>query len=304
MLYDVNHRTKYLYESVVSQSSHLLHLTPRFMSRQVVHRHSILIDPAPSTCIEQIDYFGNPSSIVTIEHDHDRVNFLATSRIELSELPDLDLDSSPGWEQTVRLAQLESESDKHFSNIAQYSCYSSHTVATLEIADYAKQSFPPGRPFLRAVEELTDRIYGDFTYDAEATEVGTGLSEVMEMKRGVCQDYTHFALACLRYLELPSRYVSGYLLTHSNAGETELIGSNASHAWFSIWTPEKGWIDFDPTNNVIPNKEHITLAYGRDFSDVSPINGVVTGGGAHTVNVAVDVKQIQDVGHSPEIDNA
>ena len=161
---------------------------------------------------------------------------------------------------------------------------------------YAAESFKPGRPVLEAVRELVARIFKEFTYDPRATEVSTPLSEVLEQKRGVCQDFAHFAIACLRSQGLAGRYVSGYLLTRPPPGKPKLVGADASHAWFATFVPEYGWVDFDPTNNLIPEGEHVTIAYGRDFSDVTPIRGVILGGGQHQLNVAVDVDTVDEAG--------
>jgi transglutaminase-like putative cysteine protease len=161
-------------------------------------------------------------------------------------------------------------------------------------ADYAAPSFTPGRPLLGAVSNLTRRIHDDFTFDATATTTGTPLSEVFALHRGVCQDFAHLEIACLRSMGLAARYVSGYLRTVPPPGRPRLIGADASHAWLSVYCPGSGWVDFDPTNNQIPSTEHITLAWGRDFDDVSPIKGVILGGGRHSLSVAVDVVSLDE----------
>ncbi len=157
-------------------------------------------------------------------------------------------------------------------------------------------SFPPGRPILEAALDLTDRIYSEFKYEGGATTVTTTVDEVLRLKRGVCQDFAHLQIACFRAMRLPARYVSGYLLTKAPEGREKLVGADASHAWLSVWCPGYGWIDLDPTNNLIPTDEHVLLAWGRDYSDVSPVNGVIFGGGDHVVDVAVDVRSLPDTG--------
>jgi transglutaminase-like putative cysteine protease len=164
--------------------------------------------------------------------------------------------------------------------------------ASFELADYAAQSFPAGTPLLAGARDLTRRIFEDFKYDAKATTVATPLEEVLEKRRGVCQDFAHLGIACLRSLGLPARYVSGYLRTRPPEGKPRLTGADASHAWFAVYCHGTGWVDFDPTNNLQPAEEHITVAYGRDFGDVSPLAGILTGGGKHALKVAVDVAEI------------
>jgi transglutaminase-like putative cysteine protease len=169
---------------------------------------------------------------------------------------------------------------------------SPQVLASVALAEYALDSFPNGRPLLDGALDLTGRIFKDFKYDSKATTVVTPVEEVMEKRRGVCQDFAHLSIACLRSLGLAARYVSGYLRTHPPEGEERLIGADASHAWFSIFCPRNGWNDFDPTNNSRVGGEHITVAYGRDFSDVSPVAGILTGGGEHEVKVSVNVEEM------------
>ena len=161
------------------------------------------------------------------------------------------------------------------------------------LADYARESFPKGKPLLVGASHLTRRIFDDFDYDPVATDIATPLEEVIEKRAGVCQDFAHIAIAMLRSLGLSARYVSGYLRTHPAPGRSRLIGADASHAWFSVYCPSTGWVDFDPTNNLRPTHEHITVALGRDFSDVSPVSGIITGGGEHKVEVSVDVAEVE-----------
>jgi transglutaminase-like putative cysteine protease len=170
---------------------------------------------------------------------------------------------------------------------------SPHVPITKALADYAAPSFSPGRPWLAAVLDLTARVFSQFQYDPTATTVNTPVAQVLQNRRGVCQDFAHLQIGCLRSLGLPARYVSGYLLTAPPAGQQRLVGADASHAWLSAFCPELGWIDFDPTNNQIPTTKHITLAWGRDYSDVCPIKGVLVGGGQHRMRVAVDVVPVE-----------
>ncbi|MGH1351998.1 MAG: transglutaminase family protein [Methyloligellaceae bacterium] len=289
MKYKIDHKTIYKYVAPVVQSHHILHLSPRDVSHQVISGHSLIIDPAPASRKDFIDYNGNPVSLVTIEQEHSSLQFYSHSEIDLA-VNNIDVSAqTTGWEEAVLEARLSGALD-----ILQYSCISRHTQPDEDIQNYALKSFTAGRPVLEGALELTQRIFSEFTFDNTATDVSTPISEVMKMKRGVCQDFAHLQAACLRVLGIPSRYVSGYILTHPPEGMKKLAGTDASHAWVSAWCgKEFGWVDFDPTNNMIPYDEHITFAYGMDFDDVSPVSGVLIGGGDHTVSVAVDVIPVE-----------
>ena len=179
-------------------------------------------------------------------------------------------------------------------NVSPYQfIFDSHLLpASPELADYARSSFPAGRPLMEGARDLCRRIHQDFKFNPKATTVATPIVEVMEKRQGVCQDFAHVGIACLRSLGLPARYVSGYIRTVPPKGKPRLVGADASHAWLAAYCPVLGWVDLDPTNDVIPSEDHITVAYGRDFADVSPVAGVLTGGGGHEVKVAVDVEPI------------
>lgn len=287
MKYEISHRTSYRYSTPVSQSDHLLHLKPRSHGRQTVSRHSLIIEPAPASNSELIDDFGNPFSIITIERDH--LELLIHARSEVEVLPAGDFEPPPGASWNDVAAQLRASRGPETFEPAKYTCPSRHVRPSKETYSYARPSFPEGRPLIEALLHLTGRIHADFAYDGRATDVATPIAEVMRMRRGVCQDFAHLEIACLRGFGVAARYVSGYLLTRPPEGQPKLIGADASHAWISVWCPEAGWVDVDPTNNLLPSDEHVTIAYGRDFSDVSPVSGVLLGGGAHQVEVAVDV---------------
>jgi transglutaminase-like putative cysteine protease len=171
----------------------------------------------------------------------------------------------------------------------QFAFGSPYIALDREARDYALPSFTAGRPILEAAMDLTSRIFEDFEYQGGVSDVSTPVRQVLKMRKGVCQDFAHLEIACLRSIGLAARYVSGYLLTHPPPGQRKLVGSDASHAWLAVWAGELGWIDLDPTNNAMPDSEHITVAWGRDYGDVSPMNGFIIGGGAHTVTVGVDV---------------
>jgi transglutaminase-like putative cysteine protease len=287
MIFDVSHRTAYAYRKPVLQSQHLVHLAPRQGPRQRVLRHGLLIEPAPSAQFEHLDYFGNGTVILAVDEEHTELVIHARSTVEVGapDLPILAL-SAP-WEEVAGGA-LRSKSEIDVG-ILQFVSASRHTRVGAEVLAYARPSFPPHRPILEAALDLTRRIYDDFTFDSAATDISTPVSHVLQERRGVCQDFAHLALACLRGFGLPARYVSGYLLTYPPPGMEKLQGADASHAWISVLAPEAGWVDFDPTNGVIPTGEHITVAYGRDYDDVSPVSGVLLGGSRQTMSVAVDV---------------
>ena len=290
MIYDVTHRTLYRYSSQVAQSQHLLHMSPRAVEHQVVRQHSLVVEPAPAMRFDGFDGFGNVLVGLDIEMPHKELVISARSTIERSAPPARNLGATTAWDELDRAiggghAPVEVE-------VAQCRCLSRLTNATLEIAAYGQQSFAAGRPVLEGAMELTRRIRHDFTFDAKATDVSTPITQVFAQRRGVCQDFAHVALACLRALRIPSRYVSGYILTRPPPGQPKLEGTDASHAWIAVWAPETGWVDFDPTNALLVRDEHVTIAYGRDYDDVSPISGVLIGGGAHTVTVGVDMTPV------------
>jgi len=215
----------------------------------------------------------------------------ASSELEVQAVAHPIFSECPSWE-TVR-DTVPSDHTPDGLDAYQFVFDSIRVSAKPDLADYARQSFPRERPLLEAVFDLTTRIYQDFRFDPKATEVTTPVETFFEKRRGVCQDFSHLQIACMRSLGLPARYVSGYLRTLPPPGKARLVGADASHAWSSAWCPGFGWVDFDPTNNCIPTDGHITLAWGRDYSDVSPIRGVLLGGAKHSLKVGVDVMPLE-----------
>ena len=248
------------------------------------------VTPHPALRKARSDYFGNQLCSFSIQEVHEHLEIITHCKVSVQREPSPTLES-PSWESVAQLFRdpVAPEVVEPF----QFVFDSPHVRASFELADYALDSFKSGTPLLAAVRDLTRRIHHDFTYDAKATTVTTPLEELWVKRRGVCQDFAHLAIACLRSLGLPARYVSGYLRTQAPAGKERLIGADASHAWFAVYVPNSGWVDFDPTNNLQPGEEHVTLAFGRDFGDVSPVAGILTGGGQHTVKVAVDVTEVE-----------
>jgi transglutaminase-like putative cysteine protease len=287
MIFEVSHRTHYRYSSPVAQSQHLVHMSPRAVPHQTTIRHNLMIEPAPAMRHEGIDVFGNPFIELEVEVPHSELVLMARSAIETHAPAAADFAATTPWD---RLDDALSSAAAGLDiDVIQYRCSTPITGATLEIADYARTSFAPGRAVLDAAMDLTRRIHADFRFDPGATDISTPVAQVFANRRGVCQDFAHLALAGLRGLRVPARYVSGYILTHPPPGQPKLAGADASHAWISVWSPETGWRDFDPTNGIAVSEEHITIAYGRDYNDVSPISGVLIGGGEHIVTVGVDV---------------
>jgi len=293
--YHVIHETRYDYESPVSLSRQLLHLTPRDCPWQRCTAHEIVIAPTPGVDRVRVDSFGNPVRQFAIETPHGSLLVRAESRVEVqSRRLDAAAFAAPAWAlawESVRdrlaygMLPVELEASVYLFE-------SPYTRVKREFAAYAAPSFTPGRPLLDAVRDLMQRVFSEFSYDAEATTVATPVLTVLEQRRGVCQDFAHLMISCLRSLGLSARYASGYLLTRPPPGKPRLIGADASHAWLSVFCPDASggiWVDFDPTNNVLPDREHITVAWGRDFGDVSPLRGVILGGDAHQPEVAVTV---------------
>ena len=208
-------------------------------------------------------------------------------RLRVDPVPSYAPEASAAWE-AVR-EDFESPADAETLEALQYTFDTPLTASNEELVSYARRSFTRGRPLLACVLELNARIHADFTFDKEATDTRTTVKRAFELRAGVCQDLAHVGLAAVRAMGLAARYVSGYLLTHPPPGRERLIGADASHAWFAVWIPPFGWIDFDPTNDMLPSSEHITVAWGRDYGDVAPIHGIITGGSEHEVDVAVDV---------------
>jgi len=289
VIYDIRHETTFTYEEVVSVSHHVVHLAPRRHPRQSCLSKTMTVDPLPAVDSVGEDYFGNPVHYLTVQQPHERLTVDARARVEVrAAAAPLQLGASEPWEIVrQRLA------DDGALYAYEFSFDSPYAVANDDLHDYALQSFTPGRPILEATMDLTSRIFREFEYRGGVSDVSTPVREVFAMRKGVCQDFAHLQIACLRSLGLAVRYVSGYLLTHPPEGKEKLIGSDASHARLSVWSGDTGWVDFDPTNNAIPGVEHITIGWGRDYGDVSPINGFIVGGGAHhQVTVAVDVNPV------------
>jgi transglutaminase-like putative cysteine protease len=252
----------------------------------------LLVRPTPTSTNRRTDYFGNPVTCFSISEGHRKLSIISMSRIEVRPLGALQPAASVPWE-TIR-DSLPVDRGVHAVNNFQF-CYDSpHIPRSAELADYARTSFDAGRPILDAALELTARIHTDFSYDQQATTVHTPLGEVFAKRRGVCQDLAHVQIGCLRSLGLAARYVSGYLRTIPPPGQPRLVGADASHAWIAVFCGPLGWVDLDPTNDALVDTNHITIAWGRDYSDVCPINGVYVGGGQQVMTVSADVEPLDE----------
>ena len=288
MILDVRHKTSYRYASSASFSQHLLRLTPMDSATQKVQATRIDIDPKPEHVEPQEDMFGNLQHVATVSRPHGELEIVATCRIERRDTDGLIFEASAPWEET-RNAALGINGASVVAELGPYAFPSQMTVADRAIEDYARQSFAPRRPILAAAAELSGRIYRDFTYQPGTTSADTLPTESFRLRKGVCQDFAHVMLAGLRALRVPSRYVSGYLRTVPPEGKERLQGADASHAWVAVWDPAFGWVEFDPTNDCVPGEDHVSLAHGRDYGDVSPVSGFVIGAGAQNLKVEVDV---------------
>jgi transglutaminase-like putative cysteine protease len=287
MRFEVSHRTTYAYRYPVVQSRHVLHLEPRATPAQTPLAHNLLINPAPTTKTALTDYFGNRVLLLRIDEEHRELVVHSRSAVEMSQSAQPDIHATSPWNDVAADIRAARGIDV---DVMQFVSRSRHAPTGPSFSAFARRFFPQGRPLLEGVMALTQFIHQTFKFDPRATDVSTPVSQVLEMQRGVCQDFAHLSIAALRSLGIPCRYVSGYLLTRPPPGQIKLQGADASHAWISVWAPETGWVDFDPTNGVIPSQEHITVGWGRDYEDVSPIGGVLLGGGDQRMSVAVDVE--------------
>jgi transglutaminase-like putative cysteine protease len=280
------HETRYRYSAPVALSQQVLHLSPRALPWQDCEQHSISIQPAAGEMAERADYYGNREVHVVVAAPHEALLVRAESVVNVKRRA-RERRAAPKtpWESVRDAPRIEP---------AEFLYESPHVERLRELGDYALKSFTPRRGILEAATDLAGRIHKDFKFDRTATSVSTPLRQVLKDRRGVCQDFAHLMIGCVRAIGLGARYVSGYLLTTPPPGRPRLVGADASHAWVSLWCGERsgslgGWIDIDPTNNCIVDDTHVTLGWGRDFADVTPMRGVILGGGAQTLSVRVTV---------------
>lgn len=287
MVYRISHVTSYDYSEAVSVCHNEARLTPRATDRQRVLQSQLLVEPAAATVASEVDYFGNVVHWFSLQAAHTRLSVTALSEAQVKRFEPPPAGLSGAWE--VAREELRTARSPETLAASELTFESAHVKLDAELAAYARASFTPGRPLLEAALDLTRRIHAEFQYEPGSTTVATPPKDVLKARRGVCQDFAHLELAMLRSLGLAARYVSGYIYNRPKQGERVLTGADASHAWLGLYVPGFGYVDLDPTNGVIPSDEHVTLAWGRDFSDASPLKGVILGGGAHRLTVAVDV---------------
>lgn len=310
MKYRIIHTTRYHYSQPVGLCQNEARLQPRNFWRQHCDSSRFEIIPAPMDYSERFDFYGNRVAYFAVQQPHTQLIVTAISEVTVFPKQNTaDLFSQMTWEQVRGLLQetppVQSQSQQgqtqtqyqdqnlELLDARQYLLDSPMVTTTPELAGYAQGSFLPNRALVAVVHDLMGRIYHDFIYDPTFTTIATPLSEVLSFRRGVCQDFAHLAIGCLRAYGIAARYISGYVETLTEPGKQRLVGADASHAWFSVYIPGAGWMDFDPTNNTVPLDQHITLAWGRDYADVAPLKGIAYGGGQHTLSVSVDVLRLE-----------
>lgn len=294
MMYRIVHQTTYSYEETLTHCYNEAHLLPRSHPGQACLRSSLVVEPPPVDSTERLDFFGNRVTYFSIDQPHTTLVVTATSEVEVGPDPTalaVSRDGDPVWE-SVR-DQLAEAVGGDLGDARAFVLDSGLVRRGKPLERYASSSLVPGRPLVEAVSDLMARMADDFTFDNQSTDVATPVLEVLGHRRGVCQDFAHLAIGFLRSHGLAARYVSGYLETVPAPGTEKLRGADASHAWVSTFVPGYGWLDFDPTNNLFPGSRHITTGWGRDYSDVTPLKGVVfTGSAAHSLYVSVDVEAL------------
>jgi transglutaminase-like putative cysteine protease len=296
ILYTISHRTTYRYGSPVSVGNHVACLKPRSYEQNRLIENTLRISPAPATLTERVDYFGNVLWFFTVQEPHRELVVESTSDVLRTRGATVGPQASLPWEESS--LHLAEDHSPEGMDAYQYQFASPRIRIHPEFAAYALESFTPRRPMAEALLELNSRIHRDFRFDAKATTVRTTTEEVFKKRGGVCQDFAHVQIACLRSINLAARYVSGYLRTYPPPGKPRSIGADASHAWVSAYCRGAGWLDVDPTNDVAPSDGHVTLAWGRDYGDVSPLRGLILGGGGHKLQVEVDMEPVEEAASS------
>lgn len=293
MKYRIKHTTRYRYEAPVSMCFNEARMSPLNSMHQTCAKNRFVIHPIPDSMHKRFDYFGNNVTSFDILQPHRELSVTVHSEVQVIDHSQQSLfTGSRSWEQ-VR-DSVRTSSDPDVIPQREYLLPSPLIPIMSELQAYAQVSFTEGRDIMEAVRELTERIFKEFKYDPSFTSISTPLETVLEHRRGVCQDFAHLAIACVRSMGVPAAYISGYLETLPPPGQEKLEGADASHAWFAVYMLEDGWMQFDPTNNQMPNDQYITLAFGRDFADVTPLKGVIYGGDEHELDVFVDVKRMEE----------
>ncbi len=292
--YLIRHETRYRYAADVVHSHHLLHLVPRPAPYQQCLEHEIGIEPAAQRRTAELDAFGNPMLRIEMAQPHRELAVVSQMQIEVHARPVVPVETTEPWEKVRDSFSYHGAwPSRDQLEAARFRHESPHVRLKQAFTDYSAECFPAGRPILACAEALTSKLHAEITYAPGETGIGTAATEVLETRRGVCQDFAHLMIACLRSRGLPARYVSGYLRTNApESTEKRVVGDGASHAWVAVWSPPYGWIEFDPTNGCFAGTDHVAVAWGRDFGDVSPLRGVILGGGKHQLLVTVAVEPI------------
>jgi transglutaminase-like putative cysteine protease len=286
LIYRLHHATTYDYAEPVVLGTHFMHLLPRVRPGQIIREAQLDISPKPDSRRNEIDHFGNHTTTVSMTAPHRQFMVALSATVDVVQPQPPPAAATMAWSDIAALALDDPE-------VAEFCLPSNLATPSPELAAYAAASFPPRRPVLAGLLDLNKRIFDDMAYRSGVTHTGTTAAQTLKSKAGVCQDYAHLMIAGLRAIGLPARYVSGYLRTWPVAGEVRRRGADQSHAWISSWLgAEVGWVDFDPTNNLLVSDEHVTLAWGRDFQDVSPLRGIILGGGRHSLRVNVDLDPV------------
>ncbi len=293
MRYRVRHLTEYLYGAPVTLCYNMAHLLPRDTHNQRCLSRRIAVTPTPVYQTEGVDYFGNPTFYFSVLEPHKKLAIDVECYFEI-EQNDLSNQLTLHDLSCAELRTLiQASQSPELRMVKEYTLDSVHIQRSNELGEYARRCFTDDTPVLQACMDFTHQIFEEFTFDPAATSVSTPPEQVLKDKRGVCQDFAHLAIACIRSLGLPARYMSGYLETLPPPGQEKLVGADASHAWFAVFIPDLGWVEFDPTNDLMPNEQHIVTAWGRDYADVTPLQGVIfDGGDSQALNVSVDVQRV------------
>jgi transglutaminase-like putative cysteine protease len=297
-LLEVEHETRYGYAAPVTQAQHLAYLKPLHDQRQQLLQHELRIDPVPPQLLHDTDGYGNARTLFSLNQPHRELRVLARSRVALSPRDGhIDTARSPRWEDVRE--RLRYDAGARYDPAVEFAQPSPFVPRLQALRDYGLASFGPGQPVALGALDLMRRIHADFEFKTASTDVDTPLAEVFAQRAGVCQDFAHLMIAALRMAGLAARYVSGYLLTIPPPGQEALLGADASHAWVQVYCPGTpglpgGWLELDPTNDLVPETSHVRLALGRDYGDVTPLRGVIRGGGRHTLDVRVNTRRLLD----------
>lgn len=288
MRYRVTHHTEYFYADRVPLGHNVIRLRPRDTAVQTCEYNELSVTPVPADQRQRVDYFGNHAIWIAVQEPHHSLKIEMNSEVTVAPAKAPANLTGPPWDRVPEF--MSSGLDPAVLAAREYTFDSPYITCCAELARYAKPDFPPGAPLVTCIMNLTHRIFDEFTFDTGATTIGTPLLEILRHRHGVCQDFAHLQIGCLRSLGLPARYVSGYLVTKPPPGQRRLIGADASHAWISAFIPDHGWVDFDPTNDLMPSDQHITIGWARDYDDISPVKGITIGGHSHSLKFSVDVE--------------